>query len=74
MHSKVQETSYVAVIFDENGADLGPADITGARDDEQARRFAKRAGMKWLAENGRDRATIRVSQNGYWLPVVEVHT
>jgi len=70
----VQEACYAAVIIGENGADLGPLDLPGARDDGYALNLAKQAGMKWLAENGFDRVTIKVSRNGYGLPVVEIHT
>ena len=44
-------------------------DISGAQDDEQARDLAKREGLKWLAENGFNRATVRISRNGYTLKV-----
>jgi hypothetical protein len=68
-----QNVRYTAVVFDEDETDLGPLDEFDAQDDEHARELAKQAGMKWLKANGLDRATIRVSRNGYGLPVVEVH-
>jgi hypothetical protein len=69
----MQNVRYTAAIFDEDGTDLGPVDVSSAQDDEHARDLAKQAGMKWLTENGLDRASIRVTRNGYGLPVVEVH-
>jgi hypothetical protein len=69
----MQDVRYTAVILDENGADQGPVDISNAQDDEQARNLAKREGEKWLAENGLKRATIKISRQGYGLPIVEVH-
>jgi len=60
---------YTAVIIDENGADQGPVDVSGAQDDGQARDLANREGLKWLAENGFSRATVRISRNGYMLNV-----
>ena len=60
---------YTAVIIDENGADQGPVNVSGAQDDGQARDLAKREGLKWLAENGFSRATVRISRNGYMLNV-----
>ena len=65
---------YAAVLFDEHGADQGPVDVSIAQDDEQARALAQRAGLKWLAENGLNRATIQISREGYGLPIVEVRT
>jgi hypothetical protein len=63
---------YTAAIFDENGTDHGPMDISGAQNDKQARDLAKRAGVKWLKENGSDQATIQISRGGHRLPIVEV--
>lgn len=65
---------YSAIVVDENGADQGPVDVSSAQDDEHARSLAKREAVKWLAENGLTRATVRISRDGYWLPVVEVRT
>lgn len=70
----MQNPRYTAIILDENGADQGPADVSGAQDDNQVRELAKREGMKWLAENGATRATVKISRNGYGLPIVEVRT
>ena len=60
---------YNAAIIDENGEDQGPVDISTAQNDGQARDLAKREGLKWLAENGFSRATVRISRNGYMLNV-----
>jgi hypothetical protein len=65
---------YTAAIFDENGADRGPMDISSAENDEQARALAKREGVKWLEGNGLNQATIRILRDGCGLPIVEVHT
>jgi hypothetical protein len=37
---------YSAVLFDENGADQGPVDVSSAQDDEQARSLAKQEGAE----------------------------
>jgi hypothetical protein len=65
---------YTAAIFDKNGTDQGPVNISSAQNDEQARNLAKRKGMKWLEENGLKQATVRIYRRGHGLPVVEVHT
>lgn len=65
---------YTAAIFDENGTDQGPMDISSAQNDKQARDLAKRKGEKWLEENGLNQATIQISRDGHRLPIIEVHT
>ena len=70
----LQYSKYTAAIFDENGTDRGPVNISTAQDDEQARDLAQRRGVKWLEENGSNQAVIRIYRNGHSLPVVEVHT
>ncbi len=67
-------SKYTAVIFDENGTDQGPMNISGAQNDEQARDLAKRRGMKWLEESGSNQATVQIYRRGHTLPIVEVHT
>jgi hypothetical protein len=67
-------SKYTAAIFDENGTDRGPMNISSAQNDEQARDLAKIRGMKWLVENGLNQAMIQISRAGYRLPVIEVHT
>jgi hypothetical protein len=65
-------SEYTAAIFDENGNDQGPVNISSAQNDEQARALAKRKGVKWLEENGLNQATIQIYRNGHSLPLVEV--
>ncbi len=68
--SKKSETpKYSATIFDENGVDQGPIDLPAAENDEQARDLAKKAGLKWVAEHGIDRATVQISRGGYGFSV-----
>ena len=67
-------SKYTAAIFDENGTDQGPMNISSAQSDEQARDLAKRRGVKWLVKHGLNQATIQISRDGHRLPVVEVHT
>jgi len=67
-------SKYTAAIFDENGTDQGPMNISSAQNDEQARDLAKRRGMKWLEESGSNRATVQIYRRGHGLPLVEVHT
>jgi hypothetical protein len=67
-------SKYTAAIFDENGTDQGPMNISSAQNDEQARDLAKRRGMKWLEENGLNQATVQIYRRGHTLPIVEVHT
>lgn len=68
----MQSNGYTAVVFDENGADQGPLDVSGAKDDNQARDLAMREGLKWLAQHGLNKATVQISRDGFWLPIVEV--
>jgi hypothetical protein len=65
----MQNVRYAAAIFDENGEDQGPVDLSSAQNDDQARDLAKQEGMKWLVENGCNRATVRISRDGYMLSV-----
>ena len=67
-------SEYTAAIFDENGNDQGPVNISSAQNDEQARALAKRKGVKWLEENGLNQATVQIYRRGHQLPIVEVHT
>jgi hypothetical protein len=67
-------SKYTAEIFDENGTDQGPMNITDAQNDEQARDLAKRRGMKWLEESGLNQATVQIYRRGHSLPIVKVHT
>ena len=67
-------SKYTATIFDENGTDQGPMNISSAQNDEQARDLAKRRGMKWLEQSGLDQATVQIYRRGHRLPIVEVHT
>jgi hypothetical protein len=69
----LQYSKYTAAIFDENGTDRGPMNISAAQDDEQARDLARRRGVKWLEENGSNEATIQIYRSGHSLPVVKVH-
>ena len=61
--------TYSAVIIDESGADQGPVDVSGARNEEQVRNLAKKTGMKWLADNGAERAIVQVSNDGHGLSI-----
>jgi hypothetical protein len=67
-------SKYTAAIFDENGTDQGPVNISSAQNDEQARNLAERRGMEWLEENGLNQATVQIYRRGHKLPVVEVRT
>jgi hypothetical protein len=69
----LQYSKYTASIYDENGTDRGPINISNAQDDEQACDLAKRRGVSWLEENGLKKATIQIYRNGHTLPVVLVH-
>ena len=61
--------TYTAVIIDENGVDQGRAEVSGARNDVQARDLARQSGMKWLAGNSAKRATVQISHGGRGLNV-----
>jgi hypothetical protein len=63
---------HTATIFDEDGLDQGPIDVSNAKTDSQALDLARKQGQKWLAENGHQRATVKVVRDGYGLPVVVV--
>jgi hypothetical protein len=67
-------SKYTAAIFDRDGTDHGPINVSSARTDAQARKLAEQLGVKWLEENGLNQAIVQVYRRGHKLPVVEVRT
>jgi hypothetical protein len=69
----VAETfSYTAAIYSDDEVDQGPIDLTGAKDDTQARELARAQGKVWLNASVFDHATVRISRNGYALAPVKI--
>jgi hypothetical protein len=73
--SAMGKPSYSAVpINPDDGADLGPIDISEARKDDQARDLAAKRAGDWLRENGTEHVIVRIVIDGRAIEPVEVRS